>query len=169
MGKSMKKKASRRSTKRSTKRNRKNKLKLIGGGCGCNASSDKSTDPKPFFGGSSIAVNELNKFNQDPSVAPYAVSSRNLPDAPTFAGGKKQRKSKSKQRKSKRMKGGMSFFSGLTDPILGATTNSPITAFGTTAGALSTGDILNGRAGVNPAVYEQPIMKMYGAHNQPMV
>jgi hypothetical protein len=96
------------------------------------------------------------------------INTRNLPKL-NIGGSKKMKKvlkmikkmKNYKNKKTKKFKGG--------DFLLGNNPNSPITSFGTSSGAYDHYNLINANSSVNPAVYEQPIMKAYGDHNSPMI
>jgi hypothetical protein len=162
------------------KRNHKRKYLLnYVGGCGCN--NDNLW--KRYSGGNgdkafSIPGYPLNNYEHDPNSPGIVTNARNVPDI-KIGGKKKMKKSrikkvikllnklKNKSKKTKKFKGGFTMYN--SDLFLGNNPNSPITNFGTSPGAFDQYNLMNGQTTVNPAVYEQPIMKMYGDHNSPLI
>jgi len=136
--------------KNSTKKYR---LRKIGGGCGCGG-----TDVKPWIGGNNeIPAYPLNKHEFDPNSPSEMIASRNVPDI--ISGGRKRKGRKTTKRR--KMRGG--------DFFLGNNPNMPILSFGTTSGAYDFDKHMNLQTGVDPAPYVQPVLKMYGDHNYPLV
>jgi hypothetical protein len=153
-------------TQKNKKNTKKYRLYKVGGGCGCN------NDLKPWIGGDAeisgtkIPVYPLNSHEIDPINPNTLISARNLPDIVLVGGkGKKQKKTETKnktnKKNNKKMKGG--------DALLGQNPNMPITSFGTTSGAYDFHNIMNFNNSVNPAPYVQPVLNMYGDHNNPLV
>jgi len=147
------------------------KYKMKGGTCGCNkpalyggngaASFPVSSSPSQF-------TYDTNKYVDDPSRPPIGdLSSRN--PVPTQSGGKQNKKrskrnnSKSKNNRNKKnktvrfskkhMKGGY----------------NAVDSFGTTSGAFGAQNLLKMAPYVNSEVNDQPVLKMYGNHNSPLV
>jgi len=165
-GYKIRKNTSSKKTQKNKKNTKKYRLYKVGGGCGCN------NDLKPWIGGDAeisgtkIPVYPLNSHEIDPINPNTLISARNLPDIVLVGGkGKKQKKTETKnktnKKNNKKMKGG--------DALLGQNPNMPITSFGTTSGAYDFHNIMNFNNSVNPAPYVQPVLNMYGDHNNPLV
>ena len=151
-----------------TRKNRKYRLYKVGGGCGCG-----NNDVKPWLGGENQVPNDnvvsqipYNDSANDPNNS--IMSSRNMPDIVSTAngvymkGGKRRSNKRTKRTKRiQKMSGG--------DALLGSNPNMPIMSFGTTSGAYDFYDTMKGTNQVNPAPYVQPVLKMYGDHNYPLV
>lgn len=161
-------------TSKKTQKNKKNAKKYrlfkVGGGCGCN------NDLKPWIGGDAeiggtkIPVYPLNSHEIDPLNPDTIVSARNLPDIVSGGGkGKKQKKTETKKKNSKKENKSINKKTRGGDALLGQNPNMPITSFGTSSGAYDFHNIMHLNNGVNPAPYVQPVLKMYGDHNNPLV
>ena len=161
-GKKMKKRGGKQSRKQRRMSKKTFKLYNVGGGCAC---SGNDTKMWKFSGGNSIELYPL--ADQDLNPQNFQLAGRNVP---MLKGGGKKGVRKNRRRTSMRMKkmtGGLALT--VSDPILGSNPNQPITSFGTTTGAFDFYNLSNMSNSVNPAPYVQPVLQMYGSHNQPLV
>jgi hypothetical protein len=163
-GKKIKKQGGKRSKKNKSNKKKTFKLYSVGGGCACGGNDVKLWG----FGGGTGQIPIYPLENQSLNPNNFQIAGRNVPDMimeSKMGGGKKHRKKASK--KTKRMTGGLAL--SVSDPILGSNPNQPITSFGTTTGAFDFYNLSNMSSSVNPAPYVQPVLQMYGSHNQPLV
>ena len=154
-------------TQKNKKSTKKYRLYKAGGGCGCN------NDLKPWIGGDvevvdvKIPVYALNNHEIDPIDPNTQISARNLPDVISGGGKGKKQKKRSNKKRSNKKRSNKKTIGG--DALLGQNPNMPITSFGTSSGAYDFHNIMHLNNGVNPAPYVQPVLKMYGDHNNPLI
>lgn len=168
-GYKIRKNTSSKKTQKNKKNTKKYRLFKVGGGCGCNNGMN------PWIGGDAEVVDTkipaypLNNHEIDPIDPSTIVSARNLPDIVLGGKGKKQKKTHTKKKNSKKNRKSTNKKTRGGDALLGQNPNMPITSFGTSSGAYDFHNIMNMNNGVNPAPYVQPVLKMYGDHNNPLV